>query len=88
MCLGIALLCAAVVNRPTSPSATAATILKLRKLKKFAKTRRETAKVPEYGTIPRSHFKYNGFEVTTATTVEEAKQAISAGFEYITEKTA
>jgi hypothetical protein len=26
------------------------------------------------------------FEVTTATTVEEAKQILSAGFDYVTEK--
>jgi hypothetical protein len=32
------------------------------------------------------HFKNDEFEVTTATTVEEAKQVLSAGFEYITEK--
>ena len=88
MCLGIALLCAAVVNRPTSPSATAATILKLRKLKRFTKTRRETAKVPEYEAIPKIRLKDDEFEVATAIKVEEAKQAISAGFEYITEKTA
>jgi hypothetical protein len=32
------------------------------------------------------HFKDDQFEVTTATTVEEAKQVLSAGFEYVTEK--
>jgi integrase len=32
------------------------------------------------------HFKDDEFEVTTATTVEEAKQVLSAGFEYVTEK--
>jgi len=32
------------------------------------------------------HFKDDEFEVTTATTVKEAKQDLSAGFEYITEK--
>lgn len=32
------------------------------------------------------HFKDNEFEVVTATTVDEAKQVLSAGFEYVTEK--
>jgi hypothetical protein len=32
------------------------------------------------------HFKDDEFEVTTATTVEEAKQVLSAGFDYVTEK--
>jgi integrase len=32
------------------------------------------------------HFKDDEFEVTTATTVEEAKQILSAGFDYVTEK--
>jgi len=32
------------------------------------------------------HFKDDEFDVTTATTVEEAKQVLSAGFEYVTEK--
>jgi hypothetical protein len=32
------------------------------------------------------HFKDNEFEVTTATTLEEAKQVLSAGFDYVTEK--
>ncbi|MGA2310020.1 MAG: hypothetical protein ABSG57_10810 [Candidatus Bathyarchaeia archaeon] len=32
------------------------------------------------------HFKDDEFEVTTATTVEEAKQVLSTGFDYITEK--
>jgi integrase len=32
------------------------------------------------------HFKDDEYEVATATTVEEAKQVLSAGFEYITEK--
>ncbi|MFX1521534.1 MAG: hypothetical protein ACFFCD_16625 [Promethearchaeota archaeon] len=32
------------------------------------------------------HFKDSEFEVTTATTVEEAKQVLSAGFDYVTEK--
>jgi len=32
------------------------------------------------------HFKGNEFEVTSATTVEEAKQILSAGFDYVTEK--
>ena len=31
-------------------------------------------------------FKDDQFEVTTATTVEEAKQVLSAGFDYVTEK--
>ena len=32
------------------------------------------------------HFKGNEFEVTSATTVEEVKQTLSAGFDYVTEK--
>jgi len=32
------------------------------------------------------HFKDDEFEVTTATTVEEAKQVICTGFNYVTEK--
>ncbi len=32
------------------------------------------------------HFKDDEFKVTIATTVEEAKQVLSAGFDYITEK--
>ena len=32
------------------------------------------------------HFEDNEFEVATATTVEEAKQILTAGFDYITEK--
>jgi hypothetical protein len=32
------------------------------------------------------HFKDDEFEVTTATTVDEAKQILSAGFDYVTEK--
>ncbi len=32
------------------------------------------------------NFKTDEFEVTTATTIDEAKQALSAGFEYVTEK--
>jgi hypothetical protein len=36
--------------------------------------------------ISMINFKDDQFEVTTATTVEEAKQVLSAGFEYITEK--
>jgi hypothetical protein len=32
------------------------------------------------------HFENNEFEVATATTIEEAKQILSAGFGYITEK--
>ena len=32
------------------------------------------------------NFKDNEFEVTTATTVEEAKKILSAGFNYVTEK--
>ena len=31
-------------------------------------------------------FKDDEFEVATATTVEEAKQVISSGFDYVTEK--
>ena len=31
-------------------------------------------------------FKDDKFEVTTANTIEEAKKAISIGFEYVTEK--
>jgi hypothetical protein len=34
------------------------------------------------------HFKGNEFEVTSATTVEEVKQILSAGFDYVTEKMA
>jgi integrase len=36
--------------------------------------------------ISMIHFEDDEFEVTTATTVEEAKQALIAGFNYITEK--
>jgi len=36
--------------------------------------------------ISMVHFKDDQFEVATATTVEEAKQVLSAGFEYVTEK--
>jgi hypothetical protein len=32
------------------------------------------------------HFEENEFEVATATTMEEAKQILSAGFDYVTEK--
>ena len=32
------------------------------------------------------HFEDNEFEVATATTAEEAKQILSAGFDYVTEK--
>lgn len=32
------------------------------------------------------HFKGDEFEVTSANTVEKAKQNISAGFDYVTEK--
>jgi len=32
------------------------------------------------------NFKTDEFEVTTATTVEDAKIALSAGFDYVTEK--
>jgi len=32
------------------------------------------------------HFKDDEFEVTTATTIEEAKQVLSAGFDYVTPK--
>jgi hypothetical protein len=37
--------------------------------------------------ISMIHFKNDEFEVTTATTVEEAKKVLEAGFDYITEKT-
>jgi hypothetical protein len=37
--------------------------------------------------ISMIHFKDDEFEVTTATTVEEAKKVLEAGFSYITEKT-
>jgi integrase/predicted RNA-binding Zn-ribbon protein involved in translation (DUF1610 family) len=37
--------------------------------------------------ISMIHFKDDEFEVTTATTVEEAKKVLEAGFNYITEKT-
>jgi len=36
--------------------------------------------------ISMIHFKDDQFEVTTATTIEEAKQVLSAGFDYITQK--
>ena len=36
--------------------------------------------------ISMIHFEDDEFEVTTATTVDEAKQALSAGFNYITKK--
>jgi integrase/predicted RNA-binding Zn-ribbon protein involved in translation (DUF1610 family) len=36
--------------------------------------------------ISMIHFKDDQFEVTTATTIEEAKQVLSAGFEYVTQK--
>ena len=36
--------------------------------------------------ISMIHFKDDEFEVTTATTVEEAKQILSAGFDYVTAK--
>jgi len=36
--------------------------------------------------ISMIHFKDDEFEVTTATTIEEAKQILSAGFDYVTEK--
>jgi len=32
------------------------------------------------------HFEDNEFEVAPATTVEEAKQILTAGFDYVTEK--
>jgi len=32
------------------------------------------------------YFKDDEFEITTATTVDEAKTALAAGFDYITEK--
>ena len=36
--------------------------------------------------ISMIHFKDDEFEVTTATTIEEAKQVLSAGFDYVTQK--
>ena len=36
--------------------------------------------------IGMTHFKDDEFEVTTATTVDEAKQVLSVGFDYVTEK--
>jgi len=36
--------------------------------------------------ISMIHFKDDQFEVTTATTIEEAKQVLSAGFDYVTQK--
>jgi len=36
--------------------------------------------------ISMIHFKDDQFEVTTATTVENAKNVLSAGFDYVTEK--
>ena len=36
--------------------------------------------------ISMIHFKDDEFEVTTATTIEEAKQILSAGFDYVTQK--
>jgi hypothetical protein len=41
-------------------------------------------KKPNSGMI---HFKDDEFEVATAATVKEAKQVISSGFDYVTEKT-
>ena len=32
------------------------------------------------------HFKDSQFEVTTASTIEEAKQVLTAGFDYVAEK--
>ena len=32
------------------------------------------------------HFKDDEFDVTTATTVDEAKKVLTAGFEYVAEK--
>ena len=32
------------------------------------------------------HFKDDEFEVATATTIEEAKQLLAVGFDYVTEK--
>jgi hypothetical protein len=34
------------------------------------------------------HFKDDTFELTTVATVEEAKQVLSASFDYLTEKNA
>jgi hypothetical protein len=36
--------------------------------------------------ISMIHFKDDEFEVTTATSVEEAKQILSAGFGYVAQK--
>lgn len=36
--------------------------------------------------ISMIHFKDDEFEVTTATNVEEAKQVLSAGFDYVAQK--
>jgi len=36
--------------------------------------------------ISMIHFKDDQFEVTTATTIEEAKQVLSSGFDYVTQK--
>jgi hypothetical protein len=36
--------------------------------------------------ISMIHFEEDEFEVTTATTVEESKQALCVGFNYITER--
>jgi len=36
--------------------------------------------------ISMIHFKNDEFEVTTTTTVEEAKKVLEAGFDYVAEK--
>jgi hypothetical protein len=36
--------------------------------------------------ISMIHFKDDEFEVTTATTIEEAKQILGSGFDYVTQK--
>jgi len=36
--------------------------------------------------ISKIHFKDDQYEITTATTIEEAKQVLTAGFDFVTEK--
>lgn len=38
--------------------------------------------------LTQIHFKDDEFEVVTATTIKEAKQVLTEGFDYITRKTA
>lgn len=52
-------------------------------VKKFLGHKRIENTMKYFGLV---HFKDDEFEVTTATTVEEAKQVLSAGFNYVTEK--